>query len=180
MIRTCVPKCYFWEIHVLKDTPVLSPMGTSHCFWMDASICIKVVKLKLPSLHILTYFYPTFQWEHLWDVVFIAELTLEDNFPQSQSQGCRSTGYELPQPHLNWVSYSRYIIKFYIWYVDKIMTLNLKIEIQVPTILKRKDKWFPPSNWQFHLWLRGWCNFHRLQKLCLLQFYMDVCIFFAQ
>ena len=25
------------------------------------------------------------------------ELTLEDNFPQSQSRGCRSTGYELPQ-----------------------------------------------------------------------------------
>ena len=29
-----------------------------------------------------------------------AELTLEDSFPQSQSRGCKSTGYELPQPHL--------------------------------------------------------------------------------
>ena len=77
----------------------------SHYFWMDASIGIKVVKLKLPSLHVLTYFYPTFQWEYFWDLVFIAELTLEDNFPQSQSQGCRSTGYELPQPHLNWSWY---------------------------------------------------------------------------
>ena len=40
---------------------------------MDASIGIKVVKLKLPSLHVLTYFYPTFQWEYFWDVVFIAQ-----------------------------------------------------------------------------------------------------------
>ena len=132
----------------LKKTPVLSPMGTSHCFWMDASICIKVVKLKWPSLHVLTYFYPTFQWEYFWDVVFIAELTLEDNFPQSQSQGCRSTGYELPQPHLNWVSYSRYI-KFYTWYVDQIMILLLEnrhqnqIQIIITNNLKKETQIIP-------------------------------------